>query len=333
MSVFKKDYSISSNTAGKRYLGLDLDWDYDNRLVHISMLDYVADALKRFHHTRPRKPQHQPHAHIKPTYGAKQQFAPDSDDSPPLNPADKKFVQEVTGTFLYYARAVDLTMLTALGSIATQQANPTEHTMQKVKQFLDYAATHPDTIITYQASNMVLIGHSDASYLSESKARSRAGGHFFMSNDSAGPPNNGAVLTIAQIIKNVMSSAAEAEPGALFINCREAIPARHTLEEMGHKQPPTPMQTDNTTALGVVTNNIASKRLKSMDMKLHWLRCRAAQEQFRHFWRPGPSNDADYVTKHHAPIHHRAVRPKYLTPRKHLDLLRKRAVSLVAKAA
>ena len=155
-----------------------------------------------------------------------------------------------------------------------------------------------------------------------------------MSNDSTDPPNNGAVLTIAQIIKNVMSSAAEAELGALFINCREAVPARHTLEEMGHKQPPTPMQTDNTTALGVVTNNIASKRLKSMDMKLHWLRCRAAQEQsFRHFWRPGPSNDADHVTKHHAPIHHRAVRPKYLTPRSHLDLLRKRTAVSAAAAA
>ena len=154
-----------------------------------------------------------------------------------------------------------------------------------------------------------------------------------MSNDSTNPPNNGAVLTIAQIIKNVMSSAAEAELSALFINCREAVPARHTLEEMGHKQPPTPMQTDNTTALGVVTNNIASKRLKSMDMKLHWLRCRAAQEQFRHFWRPGPSNDADYVTKHHAPIHHRAVRPKYLTPRSHLDLLRKRTAVSAAAAA
>ena len=90
-----------------------------------------------------------------------------------------------------------------------------------------------------------------------------------MSNDSTDPPNNGAVLTITQIIKNVMSSAAEAELGALFINCREAVPAHHKLEEMGHKQPPTPMQTDNTTALGVVTNNIASKRLKLMDMKLH----------------------------------------------------------------
>ena len=153
-----------------------------------------------------------------------------------------------------------------------------------------------------------------------------------MSNNSAVPPNNGAVLTVAQIVKAVMSSAAEAELGALFINCREAIPARHALEEMGHKQPPTPMQTDNTTALGVVTNNIASKRLKSMDMKFHWLRCRATQGQFRHYWRPGPTNLADYVTKHHAPIHHRAVRPKFLTPTHHLDLLRQRSIT-TARAA
>ena len=144
--------------------------------------------------------------------------------------------------------------------------------MKKVKHFLDYAASHPNAIITYRASDMVLAAHSDASYLSESKARSRSGGHFFMSKDDAIPENNGAILTVSQIIKSVMSSVAEAELGALFINCREAIPERHALEIMGHKQTPTPIQTDNTTALGVVNKNITSKRLKSMDMKLHWLR-------------------------------------------------------------
>ena len=333
MAVLRKDYTISCDPDGKRYLGLDLDWDYETRIVYLSMLDYVKAAIARFQHKPPRKPQDQPHLHVKPKYGATKQYAPDDDDSPLLDQAGQKFVQEVIGTFLYYARAVDLTMLPALGSIATQQAQPTHRTLAKVKLFLDYAATHPDAIITYRASDMVLVGHSDASYLSESKARSRAGGHFFMSSDNADPPNNGAVLTIAQIIKNVMSSAAEAELGALFINCREAIPARHALLEMGHPQPPTPMQTDNTTALGVVNNNIASKRLKSMDMKLHWLRCRAAQEQFRHFWRPGPHNNADYVTKHHAAVHHRAVRPTYLTPKAHLDRLRQRATALAAPAA
>jgi hypothetical protein len=106
---------------------------------------------------------------------------------------------------------------------------------------------------------MVLTVHSNASYLSETNAHSRTGGHFFMSNNNAIPSNNGAILAILQIIKVVMSSAAEAEIGALCINCREAIPARHTLEYLGHKQPPTPMQTDNTTALGVVNNKVMKK--------------------------------------------------------------------------
>jgi hypothetical protein len=128
---------------------------------------------------------------------------------------------------------------------------------------------------------MVLAGHSNASYLSETNARSRAGKHFFMSNDNAIPSNNGAILTISQIIKAVMSSAAEAEIGALYINCREAIPAQHTLEYLGHKQPPTPMQTNNTKALGVVNNNVM-KKLKAMDMKYHWLQCRINQHQFHH---------------------------------------------------
>ena len=54
-----------------------------------------------------------------------------------LSQADKNFIQEVTGTFLYYDRAVDATMLPALGYIVSQQANPTDRTMQKSKQLLD----------------------------------------------------------------------------------------------------------------------------------------------------------------------------------------------------
>jgi hypothetical protein len=170
-------------------------------------------------------------------------------------------------------------MLAALGSIATQQAHPTENTMKKLRNFLDYASTHPDAIVTYHARDMVLAGHSNALYLSESKACSQVGGHFFMSNNTAKPLNNGAIFTIAQIIKTVMSLAAEAEVGALYINCREAIPARHTLEFMGHPQPLTPMKTDNTTALDIVNNNVI-KKSKAMDMKYHWLRNQECQGQF-----------------------------------------------------
>ena len=100
-----------------------------------------------------------------------------------------------------------------------------------------------------------------------------------MSNNTAFPPSDGKVFTIAKIIKSVMSSASQDELGTLFMNCKETIPVHKALEEMGKNQPLTPMQTDNTTEHGVVANNIASKRLKSMDMRLHWLLCIAMQGQ------------------------------------------------------
>ena len=143
-----------------------------------------------------------------------------------------------------------------------------------------------------------------------------------MASDIAVPENNDAVHTVTQIIKTIMSSAAEAELGALYINCRKAIPARHLLKAMGHRQPPTPMKTDNSTALGVVTNKIHPKRTKAIYMRFHWLCCRANQCQFRTYWRAGPTNKGDYVTKHHAASHHKNVRADYLTPTNRLEQLR-----------
>ncbi len=84
-----------------------------------------------------------------------------------------------------------------------------------------------------------------------------------------------------------MLSAAEAELGALFLNAKEAVIIRQILTEMGHPQPRTPIQTDNTMAEAVVNNRVQPKRLKAMDMRIHWLKCREAQGQFKIHWRPG----------------------------------------------
>ena len=116
---------------------------------------------------------------------------------------------------MYLGRAVDLTILAALSTLASPQAEPTEETMKRAQQLLDYLATQEDAIITYHASNMILAAHSDASYLGEHQARSRVGGHFFLPRDEPVPQDNGAILTISTIIKSVMTSAAEAELGAL----------------------------------------------------------------------------------------------------------------------
>ena len=97
--------------------------------------------------------------------------------------------------------------------------------MELIKLLLDYVATHPDAILTYKKSDMVLAvhSHSDASYLSEPGAWSRAGGHFFLSVDVDEPPNNGAAHNISSIIKSVISSAEEAELAGLCINVSQAV--------------------------------------------------------------------------------------------------------------
>ena len=149
------------------YLGLDLDWYYSHRKLHFSIMPYVIDALTRSQHNNPQNLQHQPYPHIRPNYGAKSQYAEAVDVSPTLYTANEICVQEVRGDFLYHAQAVDPTTMTAVGSIESHQTIPMEHTMKKVKQLLKDEATYPDAILTYHASDMVLAGHSDASYLSE----------------------------------------------------------------------------------------------------------------------------------------------------------------------
>jgi hypothetical protein len=179
--------------------------------------------------------------------------------------------------------------------------------------FLDYAASQEDALVTYRASNMKLAIHSNASYLLEPKARSRAGSDMFMAGMEEIPINNRAVLNISQIIKAVMSLAVEAELGALFINAKTAVSVRWTLKELGHLQTQTPIQTNNLTAHALLTNKILPKALKAMDMRFHWLRCRAAQGQFCYYWRPGTQNFADYWTKHHPASHHKSFHPQILT--------------------
>ena len=112
--------------------------------------------------------------------------------------------------------------------------------------------TRPDALLSFGKSNMNLNVHSDTLYLCEPKAKSRTRGHFLLPDHAKEPRDNGAVLNITNIMKDVISPAAEAELGALFLNPRQAIQARTVLTEMGHLQPPTPTQMKNTTALGFV---------------------------------------------------------------------------------
>jgi hypothetical protein len=182
---------------------------------------------------------------------------------------------------LYYARAVDPTVLMSLNGIATEQTKATEKMQAATNQMLDYLATHPDATIRYHASDMILHIHSDASYLSVSNSRSRLGGLLFLGNTPPAQETlNGSILNVAAVIKNVVASAAESVVGACFHNAQSGAPLRVTLTELGHTQPPTPLRTDNSTANGIVNETIKQKRSKAMDMRYHWLTDRVRQKQF-----------------------------------------------------
>jgi hypothetical protein len=147
----------------------------------------------------------------------------------------------------------------ALSEISSQQAAPTENTMKRVNQFLDYMWTHPDAIIQYRASGMILNVHSDASYLSTPKACSQAGGYFFLGSlphDGDPIKLNGAIHVSCTILKLVAASAAEAKLGALFLNAQEEKVFWLILAKLGHPQLPTPIHIDNTTTVGIVNNTI-----------------------------------------------------------------------------
>jgi hypothetical protein len=164
------------------YSGMTLKWDYEHRTCDISMPGYVSNVLRKFQHDAPKHPQHTPSRYVTPVYGAKTQYAM-KDETPPLTAQPRLTIQKVTGSVLYYARAVDPTVLMPLNDITTEQTKATEKTQAATNQMLDYLATHSDATIRYHASGMILHIHSDALYLSVSNARSCLGGLFFLGNN------------------------------------------------------------------------------------------------------------------------------------------------------
>ena len=132
-------------------------------------------------------------------------------------------------------------MLPALNTLAEQQSSPTKNTEAAITHFLYYAATNPSAIIQYKVSDMILHIDSDASYLSEPRARSRTGGHYYLSSlpnkpkksPNLPPPANGPIRMEFRILKHVVASVAEEEVGGLFHNGQTTVPLIVTLRELG----------------------------------------------------------------------------------------------------
>ena len=132
-----------------------------------------------------------------------------------LDENKQKILQTIVGKFLYYSRDIDPKMLMVLNSLVAVQKNPKIETEKQITHFLNYSVTHPNAITEYRKRVIILHIYSDASYISEPEARSRAGRYFVLGPKSNTPiqempPDNRPVHVECSIMRNVMASATEA---------------------------------------------------------------------------------------------------------------------------
>jgi hypothetical protein len=187
--------------------------------------------------------------------------------------------------------------------------------MGQAKHLLDYLATNPDATIRFHPSNIIMNVHSNALYLSKDNTRSHAYGHFFIgwsAKDCDPIKLNDAVFTLCANLQFIVTSAAEAELGPLFLNCKEGLIFCITFEELGHPQPKTQVHCNDATAVSIANITVKRQRSRSMEMRFFLVCDKVAQDVYDVRWQLGQENLADYQSKHHIGTHHQAVHPWYL---------------------
>ena len=217
-------YIITINWTGSIYIGFTIIFNNTSRQVSLTMPGYISKVLQRFA-PHLRLGAASPAVYIPPSYGAPTQTVT-SDISSLLPPSAIKRLQEQVGCLLYYARGVDATILPAVNHIASLQSQPTVMVAAAMDRLLQYCARFPDNALVFTACDMRLFIQSDASYLSRPKARSVAGGIFYLGNNNQPTTINGPCLTLSTIIPVVVSSVVEAEYAAVFKNAVVRIGSR-----------------------------------------------------------------------------------------------------------
>eukprot|EP00804_Cyclotella_cryptica_P024841 CCRYP_001785-RA/>CCRYP_001785-RA protein AED:0.34 eAED:0.34 QI:0/0/0/1/0/0/2/0/376 len=182
LQTLNEHYETSQDWKGERYLRLTVAWDYTLQQVQLSMPGYCKKPATVFTTLFPLNHSTNP-IPIHPLTGQTtvcrlrmtQRYSQHRQN---LHPGSHQSLPATTSCGLHHTTCAGVPRHPTIG--------PNTEYHVEVHQFLDYAMTHPDAMITYHASNMILAVHSDTSYLSETKARSGRG-HFFLSEDNPSP--------------------------------------------------------------------------------------------------------------------------------------------------
>ena len=292
-------WKVKLDYSGSQFLGMTLDWDYERKpkpRVVITSPSVVPKALARFR-DKPSRGKETPTPYTDPVYGTKVQMAP-FDDSPIAPEASIKRAQEINGVLSHYARVVDYSLLEGVTRLAMTQAQPTADTMTRIEHILDYLERYPQNGIIFEASDMILTSHADASYQSLPGSRSKLGGvHYFANKDDPPSVNNGLITTQSAVIKVVCSGASEAEYAALYSVGQTTYFIRLVAAACGYPQTATTIYTDNEVAMGIANRSVKIKRSKSIEKSFHWIRDRVDSGDLTIKWVSSEDNLADYFTK------------------------------------
>ncbi len=303
ISTLESLYTIKADWTGSQYLGINIAFDRAKRAVHLSM-----PVLKKFPNPA-RRGAATPAIYTPPAYGKSSQEPTPEDHRTRLLPPGAKRIQEIVGSVLYYARAIDNTLLQAVNALSSQQTHPTQNTNVAAERLLSYCTRYPNNVLVLSACDMVLHVQVDASYLSRPGSRSVAGGILYLGNRDAPEQVNGAVHAFSTVIQSVVASVAETEYAGLFLGGQDAAARREELNSLGYPQPPTTILCDNKCAVGIASDTVKPKRTKSIDMRFHWIRDRIRQGQFNVRWQQGSDNLANFFTKALSVHHHQRLMP------------------------
>lgn len=298
-TTLTKLYPVKTDYNATTYLGFHIAFDDTAHTVSLSMPGYVDKLLERHADIIPSRTRSTPEDYIPINYHdhtpATRDPLPDS--SPPLSEPDIKRLQSIIGSLLYYARAVDPTILHAVNHAASLQAQPTQAVLNRAIRILQYLKRYPNNHLTYQACQMILHGMSDCSYLSRNNSRSVGGGYAYLGNTNPTDILNSPLLAISSVLPTIVASVAEGEYAAAYLLTQQAVWLRTVLIALGYPQPTTSILCDNQCATDIAMKNVKLRRAKAISMRYHWLQDQVVMGNFKFIWIQGTVNVSDIFTK------------------------------------
>jgi len=279
------------------FCGLDIEHDTQNHIVTLYLNGWVRKILAKYN-MEDCITETAPYKYARPVYTGKQ--APVSeDDSKPLSPQLMTELRSKIGALNWGAACVNYDTALAVSKVGSKQANPTKALLREVNHILRYLAGHPNTVLQFHPNDMTLHTVSDASFCSETKGRSRAGGVLYLGGcDENNHPISSPVEVMSHIIDCIPDSAAEAEYISVHDTTKRGIYGRNILEGIGYPQRTTDHECDNKCAVGIANNTVHDRKTKHIDRRYHWVKNEVKNGHFNVIWKEGVGNIADFFTKY-----------------------------------